>query len=172
MEFRRIGMKWDIPLRFSVHPSWRHVTGREVAGPNIRGADNRIVSRLKSKLGTLALAALGVWIAALALFPNMFNSHTRHLRQVDEHLKRTRPAWVRFSAGRPEFAKVELSSYTGNDGMLAIFGRVPSEETGLAVSNFLQRTKPPRPIYMKALIIDEEMLMTVVKRSEGCLEGR
>ena len=108
--------------------------------------------------GTVALGALAVWLCVLAFFPD--NSQLRHLREIDAHLKRIGPEWERFSQGRPEFAQVELSSYTGNDGMVAIFGRAPSEESGLAVSNFLQSTKPPRPIYMKALLIDEEMMRT------------
>jgi hypothetical protein len=115
------------------------------------------------------LAASAGWLFIALLFPDTvfpnsapqslfkgFNSQEVHLRQVREHLIRIEPEWKRVYASRPEFSKVELSAYTGGDGMIAAFGSVPSEAAALAVSNFLQSTKPPRPIYLKALRIDDD----------------
>jgi hypothetical protein len=110
----------------------------------------------------LALVVVWLFIAFLfpdTVFPNSwfkrFNSQAVHLQQIQAHIDAIQPQWQTFLKEHPEMSKVQLDAYTGGDGMFAAFGFVPTDAAIVTVSNFMQSTKPPRPIYLEALWVRE-----------------
>ena len=120
-----------------------------------------IVKRRINRTGILI--GIMVWLFIAWIFPNTvfpnrwflrFNSQHLHLQQIKAHLETIEPQWREFQAHNPEFKDVELSQYTGGDGMFAAFGTICStnEEASLKrLERFMVDTKPPRPVYLRAV---------------------
>lgn len=110
----------------------------------------------------LLILLIAVFICSLyfpiipASWIRRFHSQARHLVEIEEHIKKIDPEWRQFRAANTNYSAVKLSAYTGGDGMFAAFGDLPSEASLLVLSNFLQSTKPPRPLYLGALTIRDD----------------
>ena len=104
----------------------------------------------------LLLAAILVCIVP---FAPMLNSQLRHLRQVRAHIGAVAPQWEAFQRQNPGFESVQLFAYTGGDGMFGAAGHVPTHGHVQMLKAFMERSSPPRPIFVGAVqIVDQEAI--------------
>lgn len=98
----------------------------------------------------LAIAAL---LACIVPFAPRFNPQLRHLQQVERHITIIRPQWEDFKRQNAGFEFIQFFSYTGGDGLFGAYGYVPSEQHLASLKAFMESTNPPRPLYLKAVLV-------------------
>jgi hypothetical protein len=81
----------------------------------------------------------------------LLNSEVRHLRAVDEHIRKIDPQWNQFRAQHPGLEQVTLFAYPGGDGLFGAYGYVAYDDKIRELRKFMESTSPPRPVFLDSV---------------------
>jgi len=114
----------------------------------------------------LVIAAATPFVCLLVLWAApKFNSQSRNLAAVRQHIESIQPQWDEF-AKADGFQFVELYAYTGGSGMFAASGYVPSEDHLAKLKAFMESTSPPRPVDLGAVQVLEPEAFEVMRKAK------
>lgn len=85
-------------------------------------------------------------LACIVPFKPQLNPQLRHLRQIDEYLKRVGPELAAFKNREPGFDAVKLTVMTSREGQIGVNTGPMMLEQLLIIKRFLEGTSPPRPL--------------------------
>lgn len=113
------------------------------------------------------LLLAGILLCIVPLAP-ILNSQARHLAQVRAHIEAVSLEWEAFKRQNPGFELVKLFAYTGGDGMFGANGYVASEDHLMKLRYFMESTHPPRPVFVKpVLVLDQAAIDDLKNRTSA-----
>ncbi|MBX3745341.1 MAG: hypothetical protein KF833_08515 [Verrucomicrobiae bacterium] len=78
---------------------------------------------------------------------------------VQGHIDKIENDWRRFRSERPERRYTYIQVDTSGDGALGVFGIVAAQEFANEIIQFLEDTKPQRPVISHLQVWDSESFM-------------
>ena len=78
-----------------------------------------------------------------------------NLGRVQNHIQKIQPEWQAFQRANNQFEDVRFSVSTGGNGLFSAVGKVKTEADLAKLKQFMEGTRPPRPISLQGLRVLE-----------------
>jgi hypothetical protein len=115
----------------------------------------------------LIIAAITPWLFLAVYYgAPLLHSQTRNLRAVTVHIENIASQWNQFRAQHPGFEQVTLFAYTGGDGMFGAHGYVATDGKVTELRKFMERTNPPRLIFLDSVRVVGPEFFEFKKKAE------
>jgi hypothetical protein len=88
----------------------------------------------------------------------IWNMQPMNLGRIQNHIQKIQPEWHAFQQKNNQFEDVRFFVFTGGNGMFSAVGKVKTEADLAKLKQFMESTRPPRPICLQGLrVLESEM---------------